>query len=463
VQAQQKVLVVDDTPANCELLEAMLSPRGYNVLVACSGEEALARVATDRPDLMLLDIVMPGLTGYEVCKRLRGDTATSYLPVVMITASEQEQRVRALEAGADDFIQKPFDQAELLARVKSLLRIKAYHDTVQAQAAELATWNQVLQARVSEQVAELERLSRLRRFLAPQLAELIVSAEGDSLLESHRREIATLCCDLVGFSQFAETTEPEPVMHVLHEYYAAVGDLSFAFEGTLGHFTGGGLLVFFNDPLPCPDPAAQAVRLAIAIREKMHELIDTWRKRGYELGFRAGIDLGFATLGTIGVGERADYGAIGSVVNLAIRLCDEAHDGQILVSRRVHSAVDDWVEADSVGVLTLRGFVKPVGVFSIERAHTGVPSEAYAPGKADAVAEVSDSNPLSDRELDVVALIVRGCSNREIARDLVIADATAVRHVANILGKLGLRSRAQVAVWAVERGLGPRSAGWPQP
>jgi adenylate cyclase len=459
VKAQPKVLVVDDTPANCEILEAMLSTRGYTVLLANSGEEALAKVASERPDLMLLDIVMPGLNGYQVCKRLRSETASSYLPVVMITASEHAQRVRALEAGADDFIQKPFDQAELLARIRSLLRIKAYHDTVQAQAAELATWNRVLEARVQEQVAELERLRRLRRFLAPQLAELIVSADGDSLLESHRREIAVLCCDLVGFSEFGETTEPEAVMNVLHEYYAAVGELSFAFEGTLGHFTGGGLMVFFNDPLPCPDPAGQAVRLAIAIREKISELIVGWRKRGYELGFRAGIDLGFATLGTIGVEERADYGAIGSVVNLAVRLCDEARDGQILVSQRVHAAVDNWVEAASVGVLTLKCFVKPVGVFSIERACTSTTSGGPAPEDARAAAEVRGSNPLSEREHEVVALIAQGCSNREIARELLIAEATAVRHVANILGKLGLRSRAQVAVWAVGVGLGPWPAG----
>jgi adenylate cyclase len=463
MQAQPKVLVVDDTPANCEMLEAMLSPRGYTVLSASSGEEALEKVGTDQPDLVLLDIVMPGLNGYQVCKRLRTDPATSYLPVVMITASEQEQRIRALEAGADDFIQKPFDQAELLARVKSLLRIKAYHDTVQAQAVELATWNRALEARVHEQVAELERLRRLRRFLAPQLAELIISAEGDSLLESHRREIAMLCCDLVGFTEFGETTEPEAVIQVLHEYYSAVGKLSFAFEGTLGHFAGGGLMVFFNDPLPCPDPAAQSVRLAIAIREKMSELIAGWRRRGYELGFRAGIDLGFATLGTIGVEERADYGAIGSVVNFAARLCDEARDGQILVSQRVHAATEDVVEASSVGVLALKGFLKPVGVFSIARERASVAHHRSAPGEEAADADACGSDPLSEREHEVVTLIARGYSNRGIARELVIAEATAVRHVANILRKLELRSRAQVAVWAVERGFRSKPAGQSSP
>jgi DNA-binding NarL/FixJ family response regulator len=452
VDEQPKVLVVDDTPANREMLEAILSPRGYTVLSAGSGDEALAKVASDRPDLVLLDIVMPRLDGYQVCKRLRGSPASSYLPVVMITASDQEERVRALEAGADDFIQKPFDQAELLARVKSLLRIKAYHDTVQSQAAELATWNRDLEDRVHEQVDELERLRRLRRFLAPQVAELIISAEGDSLLESHRREIAVLCCELVGFTELGETTEPESVMDVLREYYAAVGQLSFAFEGTLGHFTGGTQTIFFNDPLPCPDPAVRAVRLALAVHAKMRELIGVWRKRGHELGFRAGIDLGYATLGTIGVEGRSDYGAVGSVVNLAARLCDEAHEGQILVSQRVHTPAEDLVEATLLGTLPLKGFLKPVRVFSIERARAVAPSPISATESAPVLPQPGLS-PLSEREQEVVALITRGCSNREIAGELTIAEATAVRHVANILDKLGLKSRAQVAVWAVERGL----------
>ena len=451
------ILIVDDAPANREMLEAILSPRGYAVLAARSGEEALAKVASHRPDLVLLDILMPRLDGYQVCRRLRSDPDTRYLPVVMITASELEERVRALEAGADDFIQKPFDQAELLARVKSLVRIKAYHDTVQAQAAELAAWNRALEERVEEQVAELERLRRLRRFLAPEVAAMIISAEGDSLLESHRREIAVLCCELVGFTELAETTEPEAVMDVLREYYTAVGDLSFAFEGTLGHFAGAGQTVFFNDPLPCPDPAVQAAGLAIALRESLRELIAGWQKRGHALGFRAGIDLGYATLGTIGVEGRSDYGAVGSVVNLAARLCDEARDGQILVSQRVQAAAEDIVDATSLGMLALKGFLKPVGVFSIERAPAGSARGSPLGASQPSPAPAEDSaNPLSEREQEVVALIAQGCSNREIARELTIAEATAVRHVANILDKLGLKSRAQVAVWAVERRLRAR-------
>src|SRR5215210_1586217 len=225
---------------------------------ASSGREALERLAAEPVDLVLLDILMPEMDGYEVCRALRADTATSFLPVVMITASGEQEKVAAIEAGADDFIAKPFDQAELLARVRSLLRIKQYHDTIEAQAAELAAWNRELEQRVQEQVDALERLGRLRRFLSPQLAELVVSSGDDSFLQSHRREITVVFCDLRGFTSFAETVEPEDVMAVLREYHAALGDLVSRFEGTLERFVGDGLMVIFNDPLPCPDAPERA-------------------------------------------------------------------------------------------------------------------------------------------------------------------------------------------------------------
>lgn len=365
MEQQPKILIVDDTPKNIKLLEAVLMPRGYALASAGSGSEALERVASERPDLILLDIVMPGMDGYEVCRRLREDPATRLLPIVMITASGEQEKVKAIEAGADDFIPKPFNQAELLARLKSLLRIKQYYDTIQTQAAELAEWNRSLETRVRQQVEELERLNRLRRFLSPQLADVIVSSGDEALLKSHRREIAIVFCDLRGFTAFAETAEPEEVMGALQEYHDTLGALIHQFEGTVGHFAGDGLMIFFNDPLPCPDPTVRAVRMTIAMRQDMDRLMVVWRKRGHELGFGIGIAMGYATLGQIGFEGRFDYGAIGSVVNLASRLCSQARAGQIVVSQRVYTATEELVEVERLPDLTLKGFHKPISAFNL--------------------------------------------------------------------------------------------------
>jgi class 3 adenylate cyclase/CheY-like chemotaxis protein len=365
--AGELILVVDDTPQNIRILDAVLSPRGYRVVSATSGAEALDAVARERPDLVLLDIVLPDLDGYEVCRRLRADAATCLLPVVMITASGEQQKLRALEAGADDFVLKPFDQAELLARVQSLLRIKAYQDTIQQQAVELADWSRRLEQRVQAQVAEIERLGSLRRFLSPQLADVISAPGGERQLESHRREITVVFFDLRNFTPFAETAAPEDVIAVLHEYHAGLGALIFQYEGTLERFTGDGIMVFFNDPVPCPDPTARAVRLALAARERVHALMVGWRKRGYELDLGVGIAAGYATLGRIGFEGRFDYAAIGPVTNLAARLCGEAEPGQILLSQRAYAAVEDLVHAEPVGDLLLKGFSRPVPTYSLLR------------------------------------------------------------------------------------------------
>ena len=359
------VLVVDDLPQNVRLLEAILAPRGYRVVSANSGGEALERVGAEPIDIVLLDILMPGMDGYQVCRALRAEPATSFLPVVMITASGEQEKLAAIEAGADDFIAKPFDQAELLARVRSLLRIKDYHDTIEAQAAELAAWNRELEQRVSDQVDALERMGRLRRFLSPQLAELVVSSGDDSFLESHRREITVVFCDLRGFTSFAETVEPEDLMAVLGEYHAALGDLVHRFDGTLERFTGDGLMVIFNDPLDCPDAPERAVRMALAMRARVAELAEGWSRRGYALDFGVGIAQGHATLGRIGFEGRSDYTAIGSVTNLAARLCAEAEGRQILISQRVYAAIEEIVVADSVGELALRGFTRPARAYNV--------------------------------------------------------------------------------------------------
>ena len=369
------ILVVDDLPQNVRLLEAVLAPRGYTVVQATSGHEALQRVASEPIDLVLLDIVMPEMDGYEVCRTLRADPATRFLPIVMITASGEQEKVVAIESGADDFIAKPFDHAELLARVGSLLRIKRYHDTIEKQAVELAAWNRQLEQRVQEQVDALERMGRLRRFLSPQLAELVMSSGDESFLKSHRREITVVFCDLRGFTAFAETVEPEDLMLVLNQYHAALGDLVHRFEGTLERFAGDGLMVIFNDPLPCPDGPRRAVRMAVAMRGRVTQLVEEWSRQGHELDFGVGIAQGHATLGQIGFEGRSDYTAIGSVTNLAARLCGAAAPRQILISQRVFTAAEDIVVADSVGELALRGFSRPARAYNVvglDEARAGV-------------------------------------------------------------------------------------------
>jgi adenylate cyclase len=361
------ILVVDDQPANLRLLDAVLSPRGYRVVHATSGEQALELLPSSGVDLVLLDIVMPGIDGYEVCRRIRSAPETAFLPVVMITASGHQEKKRAIEAGADDFVSKPFDQSELLARVASLARVKRYHDTITRQAAELAQWNAELEARVNTQLEELQRMKRLRRFLSPQVAELVINSGDDSFLGSHRREIVVVFCDLRGFTAFAESSEPEEVMAVLGEYHAALGELIFHYEGTLERFTGDGLMVFFNDPIPVDDPAQRAVEMALVMRDRVARLVEGWSRLGHDLGFGVGIAQGFATLGRIGYEGRFDYAAIGTVTNLAARLCGEADAGQVLVSQRVFSAVEELAVGESVGALELKGFSRPIRAFGVSR------------------------------------------------------------------------------------------------
>ena len=356
-----RILIVDDTAMNLKLLEGILTGHGYAVSTAPSGPVALERVRDEHPDLVLLDVVMPEMSGYEVCRRLRAEEATRLLPVIMVTALDPlQERVKGIDAGADDFLTKPINQPELVARVKSLLRIKALHD-------ELGELNRTLEQRVRDQVGQLERLGRLRRFFSPQLAELIVAGDADDPLKSHRREVTVVFIDLRGFTAFAETAEPEEVMTVLREYHAEMGKLILDAEGTLERFTGDGMMIFFNDPVSVPDPAARAVRMATSMRDRVGSLTDAWRKRGFDLDFGVGIAQGYATIGAIGFEGRWDYGAIGTVTNLASRLCGEAKPGQILVSQRVVGGVEGVAAVEPVGELTLKGFQRPVKAFNVVR------------------------------------------------------------------------------------------------
>jgi adenylate cyclase len=361
-----RVLVVDDTPANVKLLEDLLAFHGYDVEAASSGGEALAMIRGAPPDLVLLDVLMPGMSGYEVCRAIRADPALAMLPVVMITALEdREERVKGIEAGADDFLSKPVNPPELLARVRSLLRIRGLYETVQRQKEQLAAWNRTLEARVGEQVRHVEKLQRLKRFFSPQLAELILAGGADDPLESHRREITVVFLDLRGFTAFAETAAPEEVMAALAEFHHAMGVHILEYQATLERFTGDGLMLFFNDPLPIQQPARRAVEMAFVMQDDVLRLSAQWKKKGYNLGLGIGIAQGYATVGAIGFEGRIDYGAIGTVTNMANRLCDLAESGHILVGQRVFTEVEDLVLAEDLGEVALNGFKHAVRAFRL--------------------------------------------------------------------------------------------------
>ena len=359
-----RILVVDDNEINRDILVTRLSKHGYEMLQAADGEEALASAAQHRPDLMLLDVEMPKLDGFEVCRRLKKDPAMPFMPIILCTARAASQDVvTGLDAGADEYLTKPIDQAALVARVRSMLRIKELHDQVQAQAKDLASWNQTLEQRVNEQVSELDRMNKLKGFLSPQIAKLVVSDE--KLLESHRRDITAVFCDLRGFTAFAEHAEPEDIITVLQEYYRCLGESIDRFEGTLQHFAGDGLLIIFNDPIPCPDPAIRAVRMAVEMRCHVAALAEKWRRYGHELGFGIGIASGHATLGNVGYEGRFHYSATGTVVNLGSRLCAHANDGQILIDGRVQVAVEKLAELEPLGELDLKGLHRPIRAFNV--------------------------------------------------------------------------------------------------
>jgi adenylate cyclase len=360
-----KILIVDDEPFNLDLLEQELIDQGYQIERANDGAEALEKVPSFQPDVILLDYMMPKMNGLEVLKRLRENASYKGLPVILLTAkATQDDKVRGLDAGADDYVIKPFDAIELLARVRAMMRIKAMHDT-------LDEWNRSLADKVQRQVEEIQRMNRLKRYLSPQIAETILGEDSSKLFKSHRREITVVFVDLRGFTAFSDSVEPEEVMELLHGYHAEMGKLIFQFDGTLVRFAGDGIMIFFNDPIPCADHTEKAVRMALEMQARGQELRKVWLKNGYDLNLGIGLAAGYATIGNIGFEGRMDYDAIGNVTNLAARLCGEAKGGQILIDRKTLNKIEELVEFAAQEELHLKGFARPVPAFHIVKLKSG--------------------------------------------------------------------------------------------
>jgi class 3 adenylate cyclase/AmiR/NasT family two-component response regulator len=367
----ETILVVDDDEANRDVLGRRLQRLGYRVVEARDGVEALERLSQGGIDLVLLDVMMPRLDGYAVLERHHSEPSLRDVPVIMISALDQmDSIVRCIELGAEDYLPKPFDPVLLKARVSACLEKKRLHDsekelleTVSRQADELRNWNTQLEARVAEKIEEIERLSGMARFVPPQVFEAVRSG-GHQLLQSHRSEITVLFTDLRGWTPFTESAEPEDVMDVLASLHAEIGPLIFEHGGTITQFTGDGVMVVFNDPLPCEDPAWQAVQLATRMRERAETLLASWQRKGHELPMGMGIAMGFATCGQIGFEGHYEYTAIGTVTNVASRLCAAA-GGRTFMSQRLQSLVKDRVRWESVGALELKGLRQPLETYAL--------------------------------------------------------------------------------------------------
>ncbi|MGH9226996.1 MAG: response regulator [Acidimicrobiales bacterium] len=365
------VLVVDDDSVSRRILSHMLEQEGHCTTLAEDGRRALDLLAQECFDIVLLDIRMPAMDGYEVCRRIRAVPETQALPVVMITAEGPDEKLSALDAGADDFLVKPFDRGEFLARIRSLLRIKRYHDLIQDQRVELAAWNRDLERRVADQVDEIERLGRLRRFLSDQVADLVLSSGDDAFLKPHRRFIAVCLCKLHGFSTFIEAAEPEELLGVLGSFYEALGEVLRLFGAAVGYLAGDSVLAYLNDPVPCDDPEARVAGMALALRGAMVEPTAHWQSLGYKLDVGMGVASGYATLGMSGFEGRYEYTPIGSVVNLAGRLAEQAGPGQILIAQRLCASIEDAFDVEMLGDITLAGFQRPTPAIRLVDARHG--------------------------------------------------------------------------------------------
>lgn len=374
------VLIVDDTPANVEILVELLKA-DYTTKVATSGARALhLATAGVPPDLILLDIMMPDMSGHQVCEQLKANALTRNIPVIFVTAmGEEHDETQGFALGAVDYVTKPISPPIVKARVRTHLTLalqareqRQLLAQLESQSKELLMLNTTLENRVASGVDKLERLGRLKRFFSPAVVDLLISSDEDPL-KSRRREITAVFVDLRGFTAFTESSDPEDVMQVLGEYHEVLGRVVVEFNGTLERFSGDGIMIFFNDPMELDNPARHAVQMAIAMQDRFRALNREWVQRGFSLAMGIGVAQGYATIGAIGYEGRRDYGAIGTVTNLAARLCDRAAGGQILISRRVHSAVEKFTVSEPVGTLELKGFSKPVPAYVVAALSPSAP------------------------------------------------------------------------------------------
>ncbi|MDQ6793275.1 MAG: response regulator [Chloroflexota bacterium] len=346
-------LVVDDSSVNRLVLVRRLETLGLEVVQAENGVQALEllRAQPGTVDVVLLDVLMPELDGYETLAAMKADASTRYIPVLIVSSIEElDSVVRCIELGATDYLTKPINPSILAARINASLAAKRLHDVEQESLERQTALNRTIERQKEE----------LSRFLSPQIAALVSAPDGEQLLAGHRREITVAFCDLRGFTSFAEQADPEEIMTLLGQYHRMLGEAITEHGGTLEHFAGDGVMVFFNDPIPQGDHVERAVRMAVVMRERFAELARAWHQRGYELGFGVGIAVGYATLGRIGFDGRHDYGAIGNVTILASRLSSQAQAGQILLSPRAETMLEELIESEPVGELTLKGLTRPV-------------------------------------------------------------------------------------------------------
>ena len=351
-------LVVDDSAVNRMLLSRHLASMGIGSREAADGRSALEVLRESVGDIavVLLDVMMPELDGYETLAAIKSDDTLRHVPVIMVSGIDELDSVaRCIELGAVDFLSKPFNPVILGARVRASLADKRMRDLEMAHAAEQAALLETIERQKDE----------LSRFLSPQVAALVSSPEGEQLLAGHRRLATAVFCDLRGFTNFSDQAEPEEVLSVLREYHRQMGELIVEHGGTLEHFAGDGMMVFFNDPVPQPDHVERAVRMAVAMRDEFDGMATRWAKLGYELGLGIGISTGYATLGRIGFEGRYDYGMVGTAVIIASRLSSAAEANQILLNPRALAEVESLVAVEPVGDLSLKGFARPIPTVNV--------------------------------------------------------------------------------------------------